>query len=73
MTYVIGVNEQKMVQSLYWGSRLSFSSEIPKAKTGAENHRLATGDERQDLPRDDGVAKDPDPVMPDNGEGGHAS
>jgi hypothetical protein len=37
MTYVIGVNEQKMVQSLYWGSRLSFSSEIPKAKTGAES------------------------------------
>src|SRR5216684_5623288 len=37
MTYVIGVNQQKMVQSLYWGPRLSFGSEIPKAKMGAES------------------------------------
>ncbi len=37
MTYVIGVNEQKMVQSLYWGPRLSSGSELPKAKMGAES------------------------------------
>jgi alpha-galactosidase len=37
MTYVIGVNQQKMVQSLYWGPRLSSGSEIPKAKMGAES------------------------------------
>src|SRR6266550_5529556 len=36
MTYVIGVNEQKIVQSLYWGPRLSSGSEIPKAKMDAK-------------------------------------
>ena len=36
MTYVIGVNDQKMVQSLYWGSKLSSGSEIPKAKMDAK-------------------------------------
>ena len=41
MTYVIGVNQQKMVQSLYWGPRLSSGSEIPKAKMGAESRGYA--------------------------------
>ena len=36
MTYVIGVNDQKMVQNLYWGPRLSSGSEIPKAKMDAK-------------------------------------
>jgi hypothetical protein len=32
MTYVIGVNEKKMVQSLYWGPRLSSVSETSSAR-----------------------------------------
>ena len=32
MTYVIGVNEKKMVQSLYWGPRLSSGSETSSAR-----------------------------------------
>jgi len=35
-TYVIGINEQNMVQNLYWGPSLPKDAVLPKAHSGAE-------------------------------------
>jgi len=36
MSYVVGVNEEKMVQTVYWGPRLAPGAVLPMAKMGGE-------------------------------------
>ena len=36
MSYVVGVNEQKMVQTIYWGPRLAAGAVLPVARMGGE-------------------------------------
>lgn len=36
MSYVVGVNEQKLVQTVYWGPRLATGAVLPVARMGGE-------------------------------------
>ena len=62
MTYVVGVNEQGILQSLYWGPKLSDRGLLPVAKSlperaspvcsGSHDATGVSGIRRRDIPGD---------------------